>query len=421
MKRKFLLAIIPALLALSSCGVKPSVKANPILEDNVAHEEIYGEAQEIGQLQVKKADRVTPLQPKIGVQYKRDGDNISLRYVAAISTLSVKAKWYRGLAMQDSNCPLKIYDKGAYVVKESTTAYEAVGVGDGNIITPPSVGGGYQYFVVYTLRNINYDTYKYSYIGAYLELTDENDVVLTTSDVVVASIDQQHHFSFSKNQFNGYFMEGTIHGEANNFEAINDVATTGNVAQKALNLKANDNFGIFKWTPTEFFYYGNSNFAYEKFYMQLDTSISTNYSKIKVTNDYTLYVNDQLKFGVEPDSYVIDLYLDTGVWDTNDNERYAIVSGSTWISMVSVTDQKLYKISNFDVTIYPSFYICRMNGGTSENNWNNAWNQTNEIWFEYDNGNPVENEFIIDDWDGNGHDAYNHELAGYHRAQYPAQ
>ena len=56
-------------------------------ERRMSHEEVFGEAKEIGQLQVKKADRVTPLQPKIGIQYKFENDKISLRYVAAISSL----------------------------------------------------------------------------------------------------------------------------------------------------------------------------------------------------------------------------------------------------------------------------------------------------------------------------------------------
>ena len=414
MKRKFLLAIIPALLAISACGVKPSTKVAPIIEDNVAHEEIYGEAQEFGQLQVKKADRVAPLEPKIGIQYKRDGDKISLRYVAAISTLSVKAKWYRGLAMQDSNCPLKIYDNGAYVIKESTTAYKAVGNGDGNIIEPYSVGNGYQYFVVYTLRNIDYETYKYSYIGAYLELTDDEDNVLVTSDVVVSCVDQQNYFSFAKNDYNGYFIEGTIGGQAKQFREINDTPSGSNNAEEAgLVLSANDNFGLFKWTSQEFKYFGRYNFGRnESFYSEDSSVVSTNFSKVRAAGTYTLYVNQYNEYNLSPEHISVDIYLNVGIWETeNDNERYAVYAYKdddhhVWYDMESTATANRYKCT-YDFVAYPYLIFCRMNGNKNVNVWNdvepnNVWNQTSNITFSYNASSVLDimgnNVFSITGW-----------------------
>lgn len=405
MKRKFLLAIIPALLVLSSCGVKPASKASPILEDNLAHEEVFGdEIEEVRQLQVKKADRSTPLQPKIGVQYKIDGDNISLRYVAAISSLDVKANWYRGLAKQDSNCPLKIYDNGAYQVKESTTAYKAVGAGDGNIITPPSVGEGYQYFVVYTLRNINYETYKYSYLGAYLELTDDEGTVLTTSEVVVSCIDCQNYFSFAKDDFDGYFIEGTIGGQPKQFREINDTPDSGHHAKESgLVFNANDNFGLFKWNAQEFVYYGRFNFGgHDSFYLTDSSDVSTNYSKVLVAGTYTMKVDGNNMYELVAEHVVVDIHLATGTWEDpskSDVERYSIyrIKDETWVSMSAITDQKYYHCE-IDIGDYPAFILCRMNGATTENNWDNKWNQTNNIIFRDYAGSVLNNKITITGW-----------------------
>ncbi len=71
------------------------------------------------------------------------------------------------------------------------------------------------------------------------------------------------------------------------------------------------------------------------------------------------------------------LTLVPGVWD-KDGARFAAYffgNGETWVDMTKSG-------SNYTVEVpdgYTSVIFCRMNGATSENNWNNKWNQTSDL------------------------------------------
>ena len=87
-------------------------------------------------------------------------------------------------------------------------------------------------------------------------------------------------------------------------------------------------------------------------------------------------------------------------WKT-DNARFAIYafgSGEAWYSMSVVSGDAGYYQATVDDK-YPQVIFCRMNGSTSENNWNNKWNQTQDMPVESD-----KNLCLITDgvWDNNG-------------------
>ncbi len=66
------------------------------------------------------------------------------------------------------------------------------------------------------------------------------------------------------------------------------------------------------------------------------------------------------------------------------NERYAVYcfgDGDEWYDMTLVSDGcggKTYYKADVDPK-YTTYIFCRMNGGTTENNWDNKWNQTNDL------------------------------------------
>ena len=66
------------------------------------------------------------------------------------------------------------------------------------------------------------------------------------------------------------------------------------------------------------------------------------------------------------------------------NERYAVYcfgDGEEWYDMTLVSDGcggKTYYKADVDPK-YTTYIFCRMNGGTTENNWDNKWNQTNDL------------------------------------------
>ena len=82
------------------------------------------------------------------------------------------------------------------------------------------------------------------------------------------------------------------------------------------------------------------------------------------------------------------------------NARFAAYffgNGETWVSMTKVTAD-LYKVEIPTDKTYPSVILCRMNGSTTANNWNNKWNQTGDLTIPTDGKNlfTVPNE----SWDG---------------------
>ena len=76
---------------------------------------------------------------------------------------------------------------------------------------------------------------------------------------------------------------------------------------------------------------------------------------------------------------------------------YFFGNGETWVSMTKVTAD-LYKVEIPTDKTYPSVILCRMNGSTTANNWDNKWNQTGDLNIPIDGTNL----FTVPDgsWDG---------------------
>lgn len=82
------------------------------------------------------------------------------------------------------------------------------------------------------------------------------------------------------------------------------------------------------------------------------------------------------------------------------NERYAVYvwNSSTdkmWIDMTE-TGTNLYEANIPEG--YKNVIFCRMNGKTTENNWDNVWNQTSDLTFDRDN---QQNLFTATNWGEN--------------------
>ena len=96
------------------------------------------------------------------------------------------------------------------------------------------------------------------------------------------------------------------------------------------------------------------------------------------------------------------IHLLPGIWDDADNtERYALYlvwddngEQNKWVDF-TLGDFNAWDVTIDDDHTYSKMILCRMNGNTSENNWSNKWNQTNDItiiptsetWYEVKNWN----------------------------------
>ena len=84
------------------------------------------------------------------------------------------------------------------------------------------------------------------------------------------------------------------------------------------------------------------------------------------------------------------VYLKPGPW-TSDTPRYAAyffnnsTNSNTWVSMTASDGDGVFEC---DVPSgYPNVIFCRMNGSTSANNWDNKWNQSNDLTVPTDSNN----------------------------------
>ena len=81
------------------------------------------------------------------------------------------------------------------------------------------------------------------------------------------------------------------------------------------------------------------------------------------------------------------LYLKPNSNWLSDGARFAVYlfgNGEAWVGMTAGEDG-IYKA---DIPSgYPSVIFCRMNGATTENNWDNKWNQTNDLTIPTDGKN----------------------------------
>lgn len=209
MNRKLVLSIVPALLLLSSCQA-PSInhqnndELDGIIEDTLAHEEIFGKTEFNYQPNIYKEDESTTVTiPTVGIQTKIDKgeddeeDKISIRFVAAIDANdgldNISAVWTRIMYKADGS----VYKESA--TKESTKAYTGLASSsdDDDVLTIDEFNEehstSYTHFVVYTMLNIPLTTYCNYFLDACVTVDD------VTSKVVATTVDQKTQYSFDYN------------------------------------------------------------------------------------------------------------------------------------------------------------------------------------------------------------------------------
>lgn len=271
MKKKLLLLALPALMVLTSCGrvnnqpvEKQLNNLDGVVEDTLAHEDVFGGAAVKGPAIRKIENMGTGANYKVGYQIHFDNkenddpsdDRISIRFVAAIQSSYASMTWTRGVTngVGAETKPLSNhrYDEGLAedVYFNSSVIYDSIANGAGNDVMTKGVGeyADYSGFIVYSLLNIPYKANKDSYVGVTLTLhPSEGDDVVTPFYAVkikknaggTASSDA---FSFSNNK-SGFFLAGTISGRTRTVNS--DSSFKGdNAAAFDTDFVANDNFLI---------------------------------------------------------------------------------------------------------------------------------------------------------------------------------
>ena len=319
MNKKVLLLALPAFMVLSGCNaraIEKPVNNQPALEmceDNLAHEEIFGGEQDTVVLTKKSPYKValTTDSVKIGyqIQFNANGegtadDRISIRFVAALTNEVATANWHRGLAQPNG---YEGADVGGGVWKykfddgtshPSTKFYTALNNGGDKIEATKGDFVGYSCFAIYTLINIPYETYKDSYLAAYVTLTSDNTI---NSQAVAVKIEKDGNVS--KNAFffspdaTGHFLQGTIGGTLKDGKTNPLLYATeygsGNYYAAFDGLEVNkdtDSFGSFYFNPSHFQFFGYSSFFDgSSLYFNESASLS-GYASPKANGTYNLKV-----------------------------------------------------------------------------------------------------------------------------------
>ena len=413
MKKQFLLAVLPALLVLSACSAGPKKANNILLEDALAHEEIFGEVGNAIDLRVRKTaaqennDEVSTqpvgaakslATPPVGVQYQPlTNGKYAIRYVAAINDLDVSAVWTRNIC-EASGDRIKT-DKNQVPVTKAYTALAS----DGGVDLPAAN----QYYVVYTLREIP-EADLNSYLFAYLTITKGEESVKSLARI--SRVSGGDTFTIDTTSRHGYFLHGNINGQE--FVDVDDDGSAGGnwIQETGIQMKAEDEFGLFKYEPADlegngehfqcFGTYGNDANNYCR-------SNGNGGKKVFHNGSYNLYVsknsgtNNVVYFGGTISAE--RLYLDATVWK-NDNPRFALYAFNNakteiaWFDM-SLVSGNVYKVDVANYSKYDQVIFCRMDPANTTNDWSNKWNQSYDLGIKATSA--LDRKYAISSYNGN--------------------
>ena len=412
MKKKFLLLTLPALMVLSGCSsVSLKQKENIMLEDTVAHEEIFGEAEESPMIKIMNPRRaIEDLEkPHIGFQKMsyhddvEDKDYYAVRFVAAVASDSVTATWTRGFSKANSDQTRHPLSAAGIVATKSYTTLNNNGE---PASVPSDFGAQYNYLLVYSMYKIPTELAN-AYICAYLTVDDGVNTPVK-SDVVAARVAGGNAFSFAANKSTGYFMQGRINGSNQIVDMNDDWEKTGNPddnhAEKQLALEANDEFGYFYYEAgVKFQYFGCSNFNKETYYVE--QSPTTDYIKVRAKGTYRLFVNSDNDLYVGCKASDITIYLKpSSNWFEADTTKfsvwYADEPTGSWANNAFLTeyDTGIYQLEHYNFIAHPKIIFVRHDKDASSPSWDNDWTQTGDINYTSASDPPGKTMCTISGW-----------------------
>ena len=358
MKKKLLLIALPALMALSGCSnafaqseLKEDAVVESFVEDNLAHDEIFGASSISKGPSIKKmADLYPDMSYKIGYQIHfeegsiinddpDEDDLISIRFIAAIQESYSKMVWTRGLTSPNGTERLTFSNHSSlapeYPELESKVVYTSLSNGDSDVMVaggedPENPYKDYTGFIVYSLTNIPYDTFVDYFVGVMLTLTPAEGDPLT-SDVCVLKIERKADdlsrsaltFSFSKSK-TGFFLYGMVNDV---YMPSADSPTKGsNAASFTSDFKVGDEFIIIQRESNLFKMWtaccvcDDTNFTDDGFIITCKTA-----------GFFTIYLNGSneiwpTQFHLPSNYYIRGAVAGEGGWDPDENSSARFIT-----------------------------------------------------------------------------------------------
>ena len=388
MKKRFLLAVLPALLVLSACQAGPKSKNNNIfLEDTLAHDEIFGaEKLEDRALMPRKLGDDPVIHPdndpSIGVQSKVENGKVSFRFVAAVSfsesnITPTNAVWTRTVSSPDGQTFPK--DTGSF---GCTTAYtklsnggSAYSIDDFNNAQNPKTS--FTHFVVYTLRNIPLDDYSDYYVCAYLNLSGEGGLNQRTKAVAI-SVDQSKKYTHDA-ILGVSFITGTFGGNPDVINATS-IRTSEQDQNKAsfegLSISKGDSFVINEFYDTKLYVKNASNFLGDNNHSAYYFANESNKMKANFTGTYNLFLNKSDQIYTTASNVKRAVYVKNEIgWSSVYLYAYGS-SGNHWYPLTASGD---YLVTSDELD--PSEFDHVIAVGTATGSWDDKEGQTGNMDF----------------------------------------
>lgn len=422
MKKKYLLGLLPALLALSACnGLSQPEKEqkNILLEDTLAHDEIFdGKAFEERSLAPQKLLSTRSMSdpdpvehpdndPVIGVQSFVDGDYVSFRFVAAVSFTTgaegnlgpTTASWRRTV----SKVTTTNTETGAYTLtypKDTadfavTKAYLSLSASGGSY----SIGqfneahgnSSYTHFVVYTLRNVPIVANEDYYVCAYLTLSD--GVSLVTKAIAVnsrQSLKATHDRYLGAFFLTGSFTDTPVMATSSRSTMDSDARATF----EGIRMSKNQRFVLNEFYDTKLYVKGSSTQLTGNgtgTYFELSNGQLN--SKLDGLFTYTLTYWNSEAIETSCTSVKRKLYVRMEIDGWWDKDALLFVyaygtGGDHWFKVGNEISNKYYQtLDEIDYKDYQSLIIARINPSYPNGSWDGNWGQTDGYSIPLDNKN----------------------------------
>ena len=354
MKKKFLLAFLPAVLILSGCNPLSSYAAagtdlNVFAEDTELHSEIFGDLPEFeheakGLVPLRAPDTESGLyKPVLGFQKKYDSSSelYSIRFVAAIQPSITSAQWRRSVhnATSVEKSPTyknveKVY--GALNEGGDLRAYATDEVA--NDATKP-----FEFYAVYCLLNIpaSFANNDY-YVSAFINVSDGSKN--QDSDIGCVNIKTGERMKFyfgDENEKDVAVINGKIRKS--------DAREGNKVAITPIHLNANDEVEIYHFDEDNLRFnkktglnYGSGGTGDMKDFQSFSLNKTTDVLTAQYTGDYKIYCSSTYEFFFQKAIY---LRAPTG-WGTDKQAKVQFVNteNNWWpeYSMESTDESSLF-------------------------------------------------------------------------------
>ena len=302
MKKRSLLAILPFVLVLSSCGATRA-NINTFIESTNAHEEIFGSLSNVD-LKPRKLDSNQSLtnlyKPVIGYQRKNDdnSNSFSVRFVAALQSETDRAVWTRSVHNLSGTLAKEKSTKAVSTVY-STLNSGGLPSSDPSQIVAEDGSTPYNCFAVYCLLNIP-NSYSDYYVDAFLTVYEgENEASSNVGSINIANPDKHITYSLGNNPRCLAFVNG-VSKESGNLDG-------DKVAVLNAELKAGDKIQVFYVNPSNFTYSlcGNQSLGRSCPEFTLNNGDELN---VNINGKYNIYLNGSDQYYFEKEIFLEGKY-----------------------------------------------------------------------------------------------------------------